>query len=187
MEMTNKMSKGERCYFVAASKAWSGSGPPGLRRMTWPSKTHASRLGGSRSLSRIHHRPTDYDTNLMKHWQFCFPLTVITAPVWAELDGNESEALDLVPLVTNVVIEVSWRKCLRLMTICFLQEHQLVVGIVVIADPGTVPINSRWDKIQAIRVDLMKKYIWYFQGRKTKNASSWWIFSRSARPNLCCI
>ena len=26
------------------------------------------------------------------------------------------------------------------------QEHQLVVGIVVIADPGTVPINSRGEK-----------------------------------------
>ena len=47
--------------------------------------------------------------------------------VVAELDGNENEALDLVPLVTNIVLE----------------EHQLVVGIVVIADPGTVPINSR--------------------------------------------
>ena len=27
----------------------------------------------------------------------------------AELDGNESEALDLVPLVTNVVLEVRLR------------------------------------------------------------------------------
>ena len=34
--------------------------------------------------------------------------------VVAELDGNESEALDLVPLVTNVVLEVSRRKCLEL-------------------------------------------------------------------------
>ncbi len=29
--------------------------------------------------------------------------------VVAELDGNESEALDLVPLVTNVVLEVRLR------------------------------------------------------------------------------
>ena len=26
----------------------------------------------------------------------------------------------------------------------YLQDHQLIVGIVVIADPGTVPINSRY-------------------------------------------
>ena len=76
--------------------------------------------------------------------------------VVAELDGAESEvvtfesfesiiktqnlsndstllseqALDLVPLITNTVLE----------------EHQLIVGIVVVADPGTVPINSRGEK-----------------------------------------
>ena len=33
--------------------------------------------------------------------------------VVAELDGNESEALDLVPLVTNVVLEVRLRKCIN--------------------------------------------------------------------------
>lgn len=37
-----------------------------------------------------------------------------------ELDGNESEALDLVPLVTNTVLE----------------DHQLIVGVVVVVDPG---------------------------------------------------
>ncbi|KAL7012147.1 hypothetical protein ACKWTF_014657 [Chironomus riparius] len=40
--------------------------------------------------------------------------------VVAELDGNESEALDLVPLITSTVLE----------------EHQLIVGVVVIVDPG---------------------------------------------------
>ena len=50
--------------------------------------------------------------------------------VVAELDGPETEALDLVPLITNTVLE----------------EHHLIVGIVVIADPGTVPINSRGEK-----------------------------------------
>ncbi|KAJ8946780.1 hypothetical protein NQ318_018990 [Aromia moschata] len=46
--------------------------------------------------------------------------------VVVELDGNESEALDLVPLVTNTVLE----------------EHHLIVGVVVVVDPGVVPINS---------------------------------------------
>lgn len=42
--------------------------------------------------------------------------------VVAELDGNESEALDLVPLVTSTVLE----------------EHQLIVGVVVVVDPGEI-------------------------------------------------
>lgn len=50
--------------------------------------------------------------------------------VVAELDGNENEALDIVPLVTNVVLE----------------EHYLIVGVVVVVDPGVVPINSRGEK-----------------------------------------
>ena len=50
--------------------------------------------------------------------------------VVVELDGNENQALDLVPLVTNVVLE----------------EHQLIVGVVVVVDPSVVPINSRGEK-----------------------------------------
>nr|CAD7429479.1 unnamed protein product [Timema monikensis] len=50
--------------------------------------------------------------------------------VVVELDGNENEALDLVPLVTNTVLE----------------EHHLIVGVVVVVDPGVVPINSRGEK-----------------------------------------
>ena len=40
----------------------------------------------------------------------------------AELDGCESEALDLVPLITSTVLE----------------EHQLIVGVVVVVDPGMI-------------------------------------------------
>lgn len=50
--------------------------------------------------------------------------------VVAELDGNDHEALNLVPLITNAVLE----------------EHQLIVGVVVVVDPGVVPINSRGEK-----------------------------------------
>lgn len=50
--------------------------------------------------------------------------------VVVELDGNENEALDLVPMVTNVVLE----------------EHHIIVGVVVVVDPGVVPINSRGEK-----------------------------------------
>lgn len=50
--------------------------------------------------------------------------------VVAEYDGDENEALDLVPLVTKVVLE----------------DHHLVVGVVVIVDLRVVPINSRGEK-----------------------------------------
>lgn len=72
---------------------------------------------------------------------WCFAL-LVTAPhsavftwtnllvVVVELDGLEQDALDLVALVTNAVLE----------------EHFLVVGVVVIVDPGVIPINSRGEK-----------------------------------------
>lgn len=50
--------------------------------------------------------------------------------VVVELDGSEQEALDLVPMVTNVVLE----------------EHYLIVGVVVVVDTGVIPINSRGEK-----------------------------------------
>jgi len=59
----------------------------------------------------------------------CFTWTNLLVAV-VELDGSESEALDLVPLVTN----------------CVLEEHYLIVGVVVVVDPGVVPINSRGEK-----------------------------------------
>ena len=50
--------------------------------------------------------------------------------VVVELDAADNEALDVVPLVTNVVLE----------------EHYLVVGVVVVVDAGVIPINSRGEK-----------------------------------------
>uniref|UniRef100_A0A672T9Q6 Disco interacting A n=1 Tax=Sinocyclocheilus grahami TaxID=75366 RepID=A0A672T9Q6_SINGR len=50
--------------------------------------------------------------------------------VVVELEGSEQEALDLVALVTNVVLE----------------EHYLIVGVVVVVDHGVIPINSRGEK-----------------------------------------
>ena len=41
--------------------------------------------------------------------------------------------------------------------ILFIQEHQLIVGIVVIADPGTVPINSRYILLFKI-VDIYQSF-----------------------------
>ena len=50
--------------------------------------------------------------------------------VVVELDAEESEALDVVPLVTSSVLD----------------EQHLIVGVVVVVDPGVVPINSRGEK-----------------------------------------
>ncbi|THD26436.1 Disco-interacting protein [Fasciola hepatica] len=50
--------------------------------------------------------------------------------VVAELLGEESEAMDLVHPITAHV----------------LAEHQLIVGVVVVTDPGTVPVNSCGEK-----------------------------------------
>ena len=53
--------------------------------------------------------------------------------VVAELQGDEGEALDVVPVITTTLLE----------------EHQLVAGIVVVVDPGTIPVNSRGEKQRA--------------------------------------
>lgn len=50
--------------------------------------------------------------------------------VVAETESTEAEALDLVPAITSAVLE----------------EHHVIVGVVVIVDPGVVPINSRGEK-----------------------------------------
>ncbi|XP_039274285.2 disco-interacting protein 2 homolog C-like isoform X2 [Styela clava] len=50
--------------------------------------------------------------------------------VAVELDGNENTALDLVPLVTNIILE----------------EQYLIAGVVAVLDPGSIPVNSRGEK-----------------------------------------
>ena len=50
--------------------------------------------------------------------------------VVVELDGDEQEALDLIAMVTSTVLE----------------QHYLVVGVVVVVDPQVIPINSRGEK-----------------------------------------
>ena len=64
-----------------------------------------------------------------------FPCSVVFTSnkllvVVAELNADENEALDIVPVITTSLLE----------------EHQVVAGIVVVTDPGTIPINSRGEK-----------------------------------------
>nr|CAD2186582.1 unnamed protein product [Meloidogyne enterolobii] len=51
----------------------------------------------------------------------------------AETTSPESDALDLIPAITSALLE----------------EQHLIAGIVVLLDPGTIPINSRGEKQRA--------------------------------------
>ncbi|XP_067013813.1 disco-interacting protein 2 isoform X3 [Anabrus simplex] len=85
-------------------------------------------------LRGMRYHPIDIENSVMRCHKKIAECAVFTwtnlLVVVVELDGNENEALDLVPLVTNTVLE----------------EHHLIVGVVVVVDPGVVPINSRGEK-----------------------------------------
>ncbi|XP_042586607.1 disco-interacting protein 2 homolog A-like [Cyprinus carpio] len=85
-------------------------------------------------LRGVRYHPTDIETSVIRSHKSIAECAVFTwtnlLVVVVELEGSEQEALDLVALVTNVVLE----------------EHYLIVGVVVVVDPGVIPINSRGEK-----------------------------------------
>uniref|UniRef100_A0A672JJB2 Disco-interacting protein 2 homolog Bb n=1 Tax=Salarias fasciatus TaxID=181472 RepID=A0A672JJB2_SALFA len=85
-------------------------------------------------LRGLRYHPTDIETSVSRAHRSIAESAVFTwtnlLVVVSELCGSEQDALDLVPLITNVVLE----------------EHHLIVGVVVIVDPGVIPINSRGEK-----------------------------------------
>ncbi|RZF49299.1 hypothetical protein LSTR_LSTR012669 [Laodelphax striatellus] len=85
-------------------------------------------------LRGMRYHPIDIENSVMRCHKKIAECAVFTwtnlLVVVVELDGNESEALDVVPLVTSAVLE----------------EHHLIVGVAVVVDPGVVPINSRGEK-----------------------------------------
>uniref|UniRef100_A0A1B6LJF6 AMP-dependent synthetase/ligase domain-containing protein n=1 Tax=Graphocephala atropunctata TaxID=36148 RepID=A0A1B6LJF6_9HEMI len=85
-------------------------------------------------LRGMRYHPIDIENSVMRCHKKIAECAVFTwtnlLVVVVELDGSESEALDLVPLVTSAVLE----------------EHHLIVGVAVVVDPGVVPINSRGEK-----------------------------------------
>ncbi|XP_059476315.1 disco-interacting protein 2 isoform X3 [Neocloeon triangulifer] len=112
--------------------------PPGLQGNEPPELHDAVFVVGALDetimLRGMRYHPIDIENSVLRCHKKIAECAVFTwtnlLVVVAELDGNESEALDLVPLVTNTVLE----------------EHHLVVGVVVVVDPGVVPINSRGEK-----------------------------------------
>lgn len=85
-------------------------------------------------LRGLRYYPIDIESSIMRCHKKIAECAVFTwtnhLVVVVELDGDDSEALDLVPLITNVVLE----------------EHHLIVGVVAIVDLRVVPINSRGEK-----------------------------------------
>ncbi|XP_041858146.1 disco-interacting protein 2 homolog A-like [Melanotaenia boesemani] len=81
-------------------------------------------------LRGMRYHPIDIETSVIRSHKSIAECAVLTwtnlLVVVVELEGSEQEALDLVALVTNVVLE----------------EHYLIVGV----DPGVIPINSRGEK-----------------------------------------
>ncbi|KAJ8255299.1 hypothetical protein GJAV_G00203300 [Gymnothorax javanicus] len=85
-------------------------------------------------LRGMRYHPIDIEMSIIRSHKSVAECAVFTwtnlLVVVVELAGSEQEALDLVALVTNVVLE----------------EHYLIVGVVVVVDPGVIPINSRGEK-----------------------------------------
>ncbi|XP_062893521.1 disco-interacting protein 2 homolog B-like isoform X2 [Mobula hypostoma] len=85
-------------------------------------------------LRGLRYHPIDIETSVCRAHRGIGECAVFTwtnlLVVVAELTSSEQEALDLVSLVTGVVLE----------------QHSLIVGVVVVVDPGVVPINSRGEK-----------------------------------------
>ncbi|KAG5274410.1 hypothetical protein AALO_G00135840 [Alosa alosa] len=85
-------------------------------------------------LRGLRYHPIDIETSVSRAHRSIAESAVFTwtnlLVVVSELCGSEQDALDLVPVVTSVVLE----------------EHHLIVGVVVVVDPGVIPINSRGEK-----------------------------------------
>uniref|UniRef100_A0A3B4ENJ7 DMAP1-binding domain-containing protein n=1 Tax=Pygocentrus nattereri TaxID=42514 RepID=A0A3B4ENJ7_PYGNA len=132
-----------RLSFGDTQTVWARTGYLGFLRRTELTDASGERhdalyvvgaLDEAMELRGMRYHPIDIETSVIrahKSIMECavFPWTNLLVVV-VELEGSEQEALDLVPLVTNAVLE----------------EHYLIVGVVVVVDVGVIPINSRGEK-----------------------------------------
>ncbi|KJH53237.1 AMP-binding enzyme [Dictyocaulus viviparus] len=85
-------------------------------------------------LRGMRYHPVDIEATISRCHKYLGDCAVFTwshlIVVVAECSGRETDALDLIPAVTSSVLE----------------EHYLIVGVVVIVDPNTIPLNSRGEK-----------------------------------------
>uniref|UniRef100_A0AAY4EUH5 DMAP1-binding domain-containing protein n=1 Tax=Denticeps clupeoides TaxID=299321 RepID=A0AAY4EUH5_9TELE len=132
-----------RLSFGDTQTVWARTGYLGFLRRTELTDASGERhdalyvvgaLDEAMELRGMRYHPIDIETSVIrahKSIMECavFPWTNLLVVV-VELEGSEQEALDLVPLVTNAILE----------------EHYLIVGVVVVVDIGVIPINSRGEK-----------------------------------------
>uniref|UniRef100_A0A8C3W9I1 Disco interacting A n=1 Tax=Catagonus wagneri TaxID=51154 RepID=A0A8C3W9I1_9CETA len=132
-----------RLSFGDTQTVWARTGFLGFLRRTELTDASGERhdalyvvgsLDETLELRGMRYHPIDIETSVIRAHRSVAECAVFTwtnlLVVVVELDGLEQDALDLVALVTNVVLE----------------EHHLVVGVVVVVDPGVIPINSRGEK-----------------------------------------
>ncbi|KAM9253875.1 disco-interacting protein 2 homolog A isoform 1-T1 [Dugong dugon] len=132
-----------RLSFGDTQTVWARTGYLGFLRRTELTDASGERhdalyvvgsLDETLELRGMRYHPIDIETSVIRAHRSIAECAVFTwtnlLVVVVELEGLEQDALDLVALVTNVVLE----------------EHYLVVGVVVIVDPGVIPINSRGEK-----------------------------------------
>ncbi|XP_048477113.1 disco-interacting protein 2 homolog B-A-like [Rhincodon typus] len=132
-----------RLSFGDVQTLWARTGYLGFVRRTELTDASGDRhdalyivgaLDETLELRGLRYHPIDIETSVSRSHRGIGDCAVFTwtnlLVVVAELDGSEKEALDLVPAVTGAVLE----------------EHQLIVGVVVVVDRGVVPVNSRGEK-----------------------------------------
>uniref|UniRef100_A0AAQ4P5R5 Disco interacting C n=1 Tax=Gasterosteus aculeatus aculeatus TaxID=481459 RepID=A0AAQ4P5R5_GASAC len=132
-----------RLSFGDTQTVWARTGYLGFLRRTELTDASGERhdalyvvgaLEEAMELRGMRYHPIDIETSVIRTHKSITECAVVTwtnlLVVVVELEGSEHEALDLVPLVTNVVLE----------------EHYLIVGVVVVVDIGVIPINSRGEK-----------------------------------------
>ncbi|XP_057714016.1 disco-interacting protein 2 homolog C-like isoform X2 [Corythoichthys intestinalis] len=132
-----------RLSFGDTQTLWARTGYLGFLRRTLLKDANGERhdalyvvgaLEEAMELRGMRYHPGDIETSVIRTHKSIAQCAVFS---WSnllvavvELSASEREALDVVALVTNAVLE----------------EHFLIVGVVVVADVGAVPINSRGQK-----------------------------------------
>uniref|UniRef100_A0A8C0ERH9 Disco interacting protein 2 homolog C n=1 Tax=Bubo bubo TaxID=30461 RepID=A0A8C0ERH9_BUBBB len=118
-----------RLSFGDTQTIWARTGYLGFLRRTELTDANGERhdalyvvgaLDEAMELRGMRYHPIDIETSVIRAHK----------SITECINQNLLESLDLVPLVTNVVLE----------------EHYLIVGVVVVVDIGVIPINSRGEK-----------------------------------------
>ncbi|CAO4361342.1 unnamed protein product [Caenorhabditis nigoni] len=133
---------------------WARTGYLGFLRQTQSITEHGElhdavfvvgALNESLVLRGMRYHPFDVENTVSKAHRFVGNSAVFTwnhlVVIVAECTGSESDALDLVPAITSAVLE----------------EHHLIVGVVVIVDPGTIRHGPGGEKLRStIRTLLLE-------------------------------